>query len=74
MESSHCARVSLGSTPKAPRVVRLLERAVQISARPWETMSSVARRSATMIGWFHLSMTDAMVRSLIFWVLMATAA
>ena len=74
MESSHCARVVAGSTPKAPIVVRLFERAVQISARPFDIMSRVASRSATRIGWFQASITEAIVRNLIRLVCGAIAA
>jgi hypothetical protein len=73
-ESAHWARVCEGSTPKASSVVRLLERAVASSARPFDTISRVAMRSATRIGWFQASSTAHMMRSLMFSVCWLTAA
>lgn len=73
MPSAH-RRVVPGSTPNASSVQRLFERAVQTSARPFDTMSSVARRSATRIGWFQRSITAAMIRSVMLLVREAIAA
>jgi hypothetical protein len=51
-----------------------LDRAVAISARPRERMSSVARRSAMSTGWFHWSITEHIVRMRILLVWAAMAA